>query len=112
MRLGLVTGKANAPYQVPVGDAGGDEDDILAAHEVVEAQDPVQIAEAHRLRAFAFVDIARLETAHETAAQTLERGCREDAFGRAAGAHRHVNAGGPPPRGTRGPSRYAVRGRV
>ena len=62
-------------------------------HEIVDGQHAVEIAEAHRDRALGLFFVARLQAAHEVAAQTLDRGRRQHAFGRAAGAHRDVNAG-------------------
>ena len=64
----------------------------VAAREVVEIVDAVQVGDAHALRARLLVVVAEVKLALHLAADRAQRRRREDALGRAADAHVDVDA--------------------
>ena len=74
---------ADALQDVAVGDAGGREEAVVAADEVVLVQLAVEVV-AGVERGLALVVVARPEAADEAAADRLDRGGGDDALGRAA----------------------------
>ena len=90
----------HAAQQVAVGHAGGAEEDVVAAHEVVGVQDAVEVvAGIDGLPALGVV--LRPQPSLQLAADALQRAGRDDALRRAADAEQHVDAGGQAGRGDR-----------
>ena len=55
MRPRLISEKPHAANQIAVGDAGRAEDHVVAAHEIVDLQNAIDIAKTHRDRAVGLV---------------------------------------------------------
>ena len=88
---GAVREVVDALDQLAVGDAGQGEEDVAAAHQVVDGQHLIQ-ASPSRFGLRALVVVARPQLALDVAAQALQRGGGEDRLGRAADAQQHVDA--------------------
>src|SRR4051794_16696107 len=85
--------EADAAQEVAVGDASGAEDDVVAGGELGRVVNLVAVDVAHRLEAFLLPFFQRLEAALHASVQAAHRGGGEYALGRAAYAHRGVDAG-------------------
>ena len=78
-------------HQRAVGDAGGREDDVLAAGEVRRPVDPLEVGNAHRAAALLVLGLVDHETGEDLAVQAAHRRRRQHPFRRAAGAHHGVH---------------------
>src|SRR3954454_14953168 len=83
---------ADAVEQVAVGDARRGEEDVVAADQVVGVEHPLEVV-ARVLCGLSLVLVARPEPAEDTAAEALDRGRREHAFGGPANAPQEIDAG-------------------
>ena len=83
---------ADALEQVAVGDAGGGEEDVAAADQVVDVEDPVEVV-AGVLRRLALLLVARPEPAEDLAAEDLIAAAESTPSGRAADPPEQVDAG-------------------
>src|SRR3954447_21318993 len=75
----------NAVEQLTVGDTGGDEEDVVAADQVVGREHPAEVM-AGVARPGALLVVLRPQLALDHAAEALHRAGGDDAFGSAADA--------------------------
>ena len=72
-------------------DAGGRDEDVVARHEVVCREHPIEV-EAGGEKRVPLAVVARPETALDRPAEALDRGRRDDTLRRPADSHQHVDA--------------------
>ena len=90
---------AHAAEQRPVGDAGGGEEAVVAADEVVGGEHGVEVVAGVAASAARSSSFCGPQPALDLAAHALQRRGGDDALGRAADAEEHVDAGSRPRRG-------------
>src|SRR5262249_54085501 len=78
--------------EVALGDTAGGEDQLVPAGQLLGGVDLVEV-DTHRARPLGFAVVARAEAPENLSPETAQRHGREDALGRAAGAHHRVDAG-------------------
>src|SRR3954447_6591417 len=83
---------ANTLHELPVGDAGRDEEDVVAADEVVGAEHAGKVVTG-RDSALAFGVVLGPQLALDDATDALDRAGRDDALRRAADAEQQIDAG-------------------
>src|SRR5216684_8910434 len=91
VRLGAPLEEAHAAQEIAAGHAAGGEDDVPARH-LLHPEDFVDVGDAHLLRPLDLLVVARLEPALHVAAHAADGRGGDDALGRAADAHEHVDA--------------------
>src|SRR5215217_1396456 len=77
--------------QLPVGDAGGGEEDVVPCHQVVAGQLPPDV-DRLLLRDLALLVVPRPEPTLDVAADAFECGGGDDGFRRTPGAEERVDA--------------------
>src|SRR5688500_4175817 len=82
----------DAPEKIAAGDAGGGEEDVRAAHEVVAGEHLVEVVTAVD-RGLALLVVAGPQLAEDLAAEALDRRGGDDALGRTADPPEQVDLG-------------------
>src|SRR6266498_2066762 len=82
-----------APYEIPGRHTGGAEEHVVATHEIVGRQHPVQVVPG-RQRLLPLGVVARPQLGLHRPAHALERTRGDDAFGRTSNAHQHIDVAG------------------